>query len=179
MPISLVMITIFFSDCNQFSQSFYDSVIDSLQLHRLTCSCGHSACLSVHGYYERLVKQDNGPVRLRVCRVRCAECGVTHALLPSSIVPYSQIPLDDQRTICISLEEHTDINAVCELNSSIDENNVKSVVRNYRRRWQAMLRSLRISLKSYEDLISSCFAHYSAQFMQIHRRANSLFSLTT
>jgi len=35
------MITIFVPDCNQISQSFYDSVIFDLQLHQLTCSCSH------------------------------------------------------------------------------------------------------------------------------------------
>ena len=54
------MITIFVRDCNQISQSFYDSVINNLPLHQLTCSCSHSACLSVHGYYKRTVKLPSG-----------------------------------------------------------------------------------------------------------------------
>lgn len=100
MSIHNTMITIFVRDCNQISQSFYDSVIYDLQLHQLTCSCSHSACLSVHGYYKRTVKLSSGAIRLRVCRVKCSECGATHALLLSSMVPYSQIPLSDQQRIC-------------------------------------------------------------------------------
>lgn len=90
MYIHNTMITIFVPDCNQISQSFYDSVIFDLQLHQLTCSCSHSACLSVHGYYWRSVKLPSGTLRLRVCRVKCSECGTTHALLLSSIVPFSR-----------------------------------------------------------------------------------------
>ena len=50
------MILISVSNYNQFSQDYYDSVINSLPFHRLTCSCGHSACLSIHrrhGYARR------------------------------------------------------------------------------------------------------------------------------
>ena len=91
-PVSIhkTMITIFVKDCNQISQSFYDSVIFDLQLHQMTCSCSHSACLSVHGYYWRSVKLPSGTLRLRVCRVKCSECGTTHALHLTSMVPYSQ-----------------------------------------------------------------------------------------
>ena len=173
------MITIFVPDCNQISQSFYDSVIFDLQLHQLSCSCSHSACLSVHGYYMRNVKLPSGILRLRVCRVRCSECGTTHALLLSSMVPYSQIPLSDQQRICNDYEKDRSVSMVCDSNPSIDENNVKSILRNYRRRWREKLRSLRIPLFPLHDLILSCFSDYSLQFIQIHRRVNKLFSYTT
>ena len=179
MSIHNTMITIFVRDCNQISQSFYDSVINNLQFHQLTCSCSHSACLSVHGYYKRTVKLSSGAIRLRVCRVRCSECGTTHALLLSSMVPYSQIPLPDQQRICRDYEEGRSVSIVCESNPSIDENNVKSILRNYRLCWREKLRSLRIGLFPLGNLILSCFSDYSSQFMQIHRRVNKLFSYTT
>ena len=173
------MITSFVPDCNQISQSFYDSVIHNLQFHQLICSCSHSACLSVHGYYWRSVKLPSGTLRLRVCRVRCSECGTTHALLLSSMVPYSQVPLSDQQRICNDYEEGQRVSMVCESNPSVDENNVKSILRNYRRRWREMLRSLRIQLFPLNALVLSCFSNYSSQFMQIHQRGNILFSYTT
>lgn len=116
MSIHNTMITIFVRDCNQISQSFYDSVIYDLQLHQLTCSCSHSACLSVHGYYKRTVKLSSGAIRLRVCRVKCSECGATHALLLSSMVPYSQTFLSLQQQISdlrskISILEKQDLAA--------------------------------------------------------------------
>lgn len=173
------MITIFTQDCNQISQSFYNSVINKLQLHQLPCSCGHRACLSIHGYYNRNIKLPSGTIRLRICRVRCSECRHTHAILLASIVPYSQIPLSDQQKICLYLDEHKNVWAVCDENPSVDENNVKSVIRSYRRHWQEKLRSFRIPLNCLTDLIHLCFENYSAQFMQIHRGRNRLFSYTT
>lgn len=173
------MITIFVRDCNQISQSFYDSVIFDLQLHQMTCSCSHSACLSIHGYSWRNVKLPFGTIQLRVCRVKCSECGTTHALLLSSMVPYSQILLCDQQKICRHYEEDRNVSIVCESNPSIDENNVKSVLRNYRQHWREKLRSLRIPLFPLNALVRSCFSDYSSQFMQIHRQANKLFSYTT
>ena len=179
MSIHNTMITIFVRDSNYISKSFYDSVNNYLQFHQLTCSCSHSACLSVHGYYKRTVKLSSGAIRLRVCRVKCSECGATHALLLSSMVPYSQIPISDQQRIYKDYEEGRNVSMVCESNPSVDENNVKSILRNYRRRWREKLRSLRIRLFPLDDLILSCFSDYSSQFMQIHQRVNKLFSYTT
>ena len=178
-PSHNTMITVFLKKCNPISQSFYDSIISRLQFHQLRCSCGHSACLTVHGYYKRSVKLPSGTVRLRICRVKCSECGVTHALLLSSMVPYSQILLSDQQRICSDYEDGRSVNRICEDNPSIDENNVKSILRNYRLRWREMLRSLSISLFPLADLIRSCFSNYSSQFLQIHRAVNTLFSNTT
>ena len=179
MSIHNTMITIFVPDCNQISQSFYDSVIFDLPFHRLTCSCSHSACLSIHGYYKRTVKLPSGAIRLRICRVKCSECGTTHALLLSSMVPYSQIPLSDQQRICSDYEGGCNVSMVCETNPSIDENNVKSILRNYRLCWREKLRSLRIGLVPLDSLILSCFSDYSSQFMQIHLRVNKLFFYPT
>lgn len=92
----MLMITISVDFCNPISQKIYDDVINSLQFHRLSCPCGHSGCLSIHGYYDRTVKSGESDLRLHVCRVICSVCRHTHALLLSSIVPYSQISLPDQ-----------------------------------------------------------------------------------
>jgi transposase len=173
------MITIFVRNCYHISQSFYDSVISGLPFHKLTCSCSHSACLSIHGYYKRTVKLPSGTIRLRVCRVKCSECGITHSLLLSSMVPYSQITLSDQQRICSDYESGRNVSMICNSNPSIDENNVKSVLRNYRHHWREKLRSLRIRLFDLYHLVRSCFSDYSSQFMQIRRRVNKLFSYTT
>lgn len=41
---------------NPLNQKDYDDILSSIQFHQLTCTCGHSACLSVHGYYLRGLK---------------------------------------------------------------------------------------------------------------------------
>ena len=173
------MILISVSNYNQFSQDYYDSIIDRLQFHRLSCTCGRSACLSVHAYYERGVFQPDGTVSLRICRVRCSECGRTHAILPSSIVPYDRIPLSDQHRIICAYEDVSDRNAVCEDNPSVDENNVKAVIRRYLLFWLQRLLSEAILLTEFRSLIHDCFSFYSLQFMQIRRTPCLLFTTTT
>ena len=173
------MILISVSDYNQFSQDYYDSVINNLQFHRLTCSCGHSACLSIHAYYTRGVFLPDGVCPLRICRVRCSECGRTHALLLSSLVPYDRVSLSDQHTVICAYEDGSDRNAVCEQNPSIDENNVKAIIRRYSRFWLQRILSEAICLTGIPALIRSCFSLYSMQFMQIRRIPSMLFSHTT
>ena len=173
------MITVLVNENNPISQDFYDSVINSLQIHRIFCSCGHAGCLHIHGYYTRRVKTPAGAVILHILRLKCSECGHTHAVLLSSLVPYSQIALKDQRQIVTAYEEKSNRNAICDTNSSIDENNVKSVIRSYCRHWRERLRSEGIGLSLADLLIRLCFSVYSAQFMQIHATFNRLFSMTT
>lgn len=173
------MLTVPVQDFNTFTQEFYDSVIAGLQLHQLECSCGHSGCLSFHASYERSVTTPSGKKPLIICRVICSECSHTHALLLSSMVPYSQIPVKIQQDIVIAYEEGSDRNEVLITGSGIDENNVKSVIRRYVRFWRERLIAAGTGIMSLPDLISSCFSHYSRQFMQIKRTSNNLVSFST
>lgn len=173
------MITITVEDCNYISKELYDSVINSLQLHQLECSCGHHGCLTIHGYYYRSVKNPGGTIRLRILRLICSECGATHAVHLSLIVPYSQVPLTDQQQIILAYEQGEDPGKAVPEDSEIDENNIKSVLRAFRRHWKERLRSEGICLTPVPALIAHCFSFYSAQFMQIHRTFNTLFARTT
>ena len=105
---TFIMITLSGLNCNPNTENIqdkYDAFIRSLQLHQLTCSCGHSACLFIHAYYTRSLKVLDRSVDLRICRVRCSACGKTHALMPAFIVPYSQMALPDQVEIVRGLED--------------------------------------------------------------------------
>ena len=150
------MLTVLVQDCNTFTQDFYDSMIFSLPFHKLRCSCGHCACLTVHGYYKRSVITPDGKVLLNICRVKCSECGHTHALLLSSVVAYSQIPAEVQREIVVCYEQKADRNTLCASGDGIDENNIKSVIRRYARFWRERIRAARANLYSLMDLILSC-----------------------
>lgn len=174
-----IMITINVEDCNYISKDLYESVINNLQLHQLECSCGHHGCLSIHGYYYRSAKNPEGTIRLRIQRVICSECGATHSLHLSLTVPYSQIPLTDQQKIIKAYEQGDNPGNAVPETSDIDENNIKSVLRAYRRHWRERLRSENISLEPARDLVLKCFSFYSMQFMQVHRAFNALFSGTT
>ncbi|MEG1958176.1 MAG: hypothetical protein RR071_10665, partial [Lachnospiraceae bacterium] len=60
------MITLFVEENNPLTPYFYNNLISSLQFHRLTCTCGHSGCLSIHGYYNRSLKVSDTKVVFRI-----------------------------------------------------------------------------------------------------------------
>lgn len=169
------MITIFTDNCNPISQNLYDSIINDLQFHQLTCGCGRSSCLSIHGYYNRGIKVDDSLVPLRICRVLCADCSKTHALLLSSIVPYSQISLTEQVDIISCYEAHGDFSSIMNSHPSIDESNIRYVIHQYLSHWFQRLLSASLCLSSSQAFIYSCFSSFNRQFMQIKRTPNILF----
>ncbi len=172
------MITVIFKECNGFSQKEYDRMVDGLQLHRVECTCGKGGCLIRHGRYERSVKlgQDPDPLRLSVQRVRCKECGATHALIPSTLVPYSQITLRDQQRILDLAERGLALEPVMEENPLIDESNIGHVIRQFRRHWRQRLLSLALGI--LDSLTVPCLSNYSRQFMQIRCTPNKLCTCT-
>ena len=178
-PNAMLMITLSVDICNPVSQDFYDKTIYNLQFHRLVCSCGHSGCLTIHGYYDRSVKCEDSCLRLRICRVICSECGHTHALLLSSLVPYSQIPLKEQIDICRLSESDRNFSSVMDYTPSIDENCVRSVIRRFRLHWKQRLLSESIKLIPDFHLIRQCFSAFRRQFMQIKHTPNILFLTPT
>ena len=173
------IITLFVRENNPISQSFYNNLISNLQFHQLTCTCGHSGCLSVHGYYYRAVKLPTGKVPFRICRVICECCGRTHALLLSSMVPYSQVSLSEHISIICNYEDSSSQEEVMNSNPSIDESCYRFIIRSYLNHWKQKLLSEHIGLSSVPDLIKSCFLCYSQQFMQIKNTSNILFPNTT
>ena len=173
------MITIFVQENNPITPNFYNNLISNLQFHKLHCSCDHSGCLTVHGYYYRYLKTPSGKLRFRICRVKCEVCGKTHAILLSSFVPYSQISLKDHVEIIEAFEDVAPTASLLKSNDSIDESRFRYIIRQYLNHWKQKLLSEKIALAPSSDLIQSCFKHYSRQFMQIRRTTNLIFSSTT
>ena len=173
------MITIFVEENNPLTPNFYNNLINSLQFHRLTCTCGHSACLSLHGYYTRSLKTPKGNLPFRICRVICSCCHHTHALLPSSMVPYSQVSTREQVDIISSHEDGKGWKRLMLHNPSIDESNCRHIIRTFLRHWKQRLLSGKISLSDRTLLIRDCFTAFSRQFMQIRCTPNILFMNTT
>lgn len=173
------MITLFVEENKTLTPNFYNNLITDLQFHQLSCTCGHSGCLHIHGYYERFLKTPAGKLKFRICRVRCECCGKTHAVLPSFIVPYSQISIQDQTDIICASETDSSLESVMQSNPSIDESNCRHIIRQYRRFWKQKLMSRQISMIPLSSLISACFHFFSRQFMQIKSTPNILFPNTT
>lgn len=173
------MITLFVEKNNPLTPNFYNDVINNLQFHKITCPCGHSGCLSIHGYYQRSIKSSSGKLDFNICRVKCKCCGHTHAILLSSMVPYSQVSISDQISIINNYNNKLSQDSVMNNNPFIDESCFRHVIRAYRKYWHERLLSERIRLTPVCRLIESCFAHFSCQFMQIKNTVNILLLNTT
>lgn len=170
-----IMITIEVDFDNPVSQDFYDKIIYSLNLNQIACTCGLAGSLIWYGGYERKVRMADHVILLHVARVFCTSCGHTHALLLSSIVPYSQIPLRVQASVADCYEKRSGYRTILNSQSCIDENTISSIIRSYRRHWRQRLRSQGLSFTALHDLIRGCFAAFSRPFMQIKTTRNKLF----
>ena len=170
-----VMITIEADFDNPISQDFYNKIIYSLNLNQITCTCGLTGSLIWYGGYHRKVRMADHVILLRVARVFCTACGHSHAILLSSLVPYSQIPFCIQVSIADCYEKKSGYRCILDSQSCIDENTISSIIRSYRKHWQQRLRSFGLSFTSLHDLLRGCFAAFSRPFMQIKTTRNKLF----
>lgn len=174
------MITLSVDFFNPISQKIYDDAISNLQFHQLVCTCGHSGCLTIHAYYYRYVKSDVSKIRLRICRVKCHICGHTHALLLSDFVPYSQIPLSTHVAIISCLLENKSFSSIMDATPSIDENNIRYIIRQYLYHWKQRLLSVKLLPRPpFSTFIAGCFEAFSRQFMQIKCTSNIFFPEST
>ena len=171
------MIIVFNEKINTISQEIYDRIINSIHLYSVTCTCGHSGCLTRHAYYSRSIRFRSVLVTLKLLRVKCSRCGRTHAILLSCIIPYSQIPLEDQIKIVLDYESGSDVMSVLETNYLVDPREVYDTVSKYRRFWRQCLLSEKIS--DFKNIVCDCFNLFQLQFMQIHRGRQILFCQPT
>lgn len=151
------MITVYIEDADYITQKSYDSIISELNIRDLTCTCGNCRCLIHHGGYKRKLKAPDGEYRLRINRVKCTSCGCTHALLVSSIIPYSQISLKDQLKIINCFESRSGYAQILASNLSLDENAVRAVALRYRRAWKEYALIDDIPTFSSELSVKYCF----------------------
>ena len=173
------MITGIFKSFKGITPETYGKVTANLPLYRLCCSCGHASFLVRHGYYNRRLKTRQSTIVLRILRVKCRECGRTHAILPELIVPYSQIPADLQRWMLLYPLGSPELESLMQANNDITESNVLAVRARYRRNWKERLLTMGMKMQnSIADLIQRSFSIFHRQFMQIRRGINlAVFSI--
>lgn len=110
---------------------------------------------------------------LRVLRVKCKECGRTHAILPELIIPYSQIPADLQQYMLLYPLGSPELEELMESNCDITESNILAVRSRYRRNWKERLLTMGMSVQTdIAELIQSSFSVFHRQFMQIRSGIN-------
>lgn len=174
------MITINYDKINTLTQNNYEIFLQSINLPTITCSCGHCGCLTKHAYYTRSLKIFGGiKITLSILRVKCSVCGKTHAILPSGIVPYSQVSLHDHITIINNNLKNKSQTHVMNNNPLIDENTIAYILHNFRKHWQQRLCTFKIDISiSSNHLVKQCFKHFSRQFMQIKCITNIFYEAT-
>ena len=168
------MITFPLEDCNSFSQETYDKAVKGLQINMMECRCKQRGFLMLYGHYRRHLKLLCSDILLYIQRVICTHCGKTHALIPSLIVPYSQIPKKDQQDILILMEEKKRPAPVMERNTQIDESHVRHIIRRFRQYWKERLSSMEHTTL-HDSLTEPCLHTFRLQFMQIKKTFNIFF----
>ena len=127
----------------------------------------------VHGYYTRKLKTNNGNIELVILRVRCKDCGKTHAVLISFIVPYQSIEMSVQ----IKIITDNGIEKIMYCNPSIDELDIFRVKERFRLRYKSFMKSLNLTFE--DDLVFLSFKYFKSNFMQIHKGVYNLIPIST
>lgn len=157
---------------SEITQEKYDAIIGNIDVHSLECTCGRHDMV-VHSYYSRRVKTKTGEIKLDILRVRCKECGKTHAVLLSLIVPYQSIGLAVQ----IQILKGEDVEALMVGNEAIDEQAVYRVKKNYNDRFRKWMGLNRFSF--VDDLVELAFRDFRSNFMQMRKGCYNLIQETT
>lgn len=170
------MITIITDKINTLNQKNYNEFIDEINFHQLSCSCSLSGHMTKHAYYQRSIKTTDGKLAISILRVRCKHCGVTHAIFPHLIVPYSQILLREHISIITAYKNKSSTNLIMHDILCIDESNIRYIIRMYLRHWKEAIITFGIALTDDIETISKkCLKALKRQFMQIKCTPNILF----
>ena len=119
----------------------------------------------------------SSPFPLSVCTAKSADIPMHYCFHPWSRIPRSPLALHVR--LIQAYEHETGFRNILEEQYLVDENNLKSIIRNYRLHWKQRLLSMRLHLPDIPSLISGCFSLFSRQFMQIKSTSNKLFILPT
>ncbi len=158
-------------------QAYYNELVSNINRFSLSCAGDCQGNFIIHGYYNRRVKLPFGFFNLRIMRLRCKDCGRTHAILLSCLVPYSSIPLAVQVEISIHKNNQKLLKAILDRNPYMSECEIYNVVSRYINVWQQRLMSLRIESNDINQLVESCFSNYLMQFMQCRNTINILYTI--
>lgn len=156
-----IMILFSIKDFKSFNQKSYAYILSKINISTITCpNCKKVHTLVFFGYYSRSIITNSGIVILDIQRVYCKHCHTTHALLPSSLVPYSQYPVYALKDIILEDEQRMMILFQISLQA------VRRICSHYHVLWAQLLPNLwhRISLHL---LVHFCFSSLIRQFMQM------------
>lgn len=157
-------------------QDIYDYIVKDASIV-LICPnplCGGNHSLICWGYYTRTLIVLGIVVRLHVKRVRCKECGRTHAVHIASMVGYRQTSMESIIDILTS-------SSTAEVEGPFEESYIYKTRAQFKSKWKSRLipldiKDLNISINDLSKLVLN---RYNLQFMQIHCGNNYLFHSPT
>ena len=147
---------------SELTQEKYDTIIRNIDIHSLECTCGRHDMV-VHSYYSRNIKTKSGVIKLDILRVKCKECGKTHAVLLSLIVPYQSVELEIQ----IQIIKDEDVEALMVNNEAIDEQLVYRIKKRFKSKFEKWMSLNKLSF--LDDLVKLAFRDFKSNFMQMRR----------
>ena len=77
------------SKIKHITENQYKKIIQSLNFNELSCPKCNSKGLRAHASYSRYVDIFKRSHKVAIQRLRCPECGSTHAVLVEDMIPYS------------------------------------------------------------------------------------------
>lgn len=78
----------------------YVEAINSIDFNRVTChKCKVIGGYEIKGYYHRYIIINNYKLKINILRIKCKNCGRTHAILFLDFVPYCQLSSTDSKII--------------------------------------------------------------------------------
>ena len=77
------------SKIKHITENQYKKIIQSLNFNELSCPKCNSKGLRTHASYSRYVDIFKRSHKVAIQRLRCPECGSTHAVLIEDMIPYS------------------------------------------------------------------------------------------
>ena len=168
------MITLINTNCNSNFIKYYEALINNLNTNKYHCpNCRHNTLIK-WGKYKRKIKLPEAIGTLSIQRVRCGECKKTHSILPSFLVPYSQVLLMDQIDIINTYNFKNKFVDILERNPYLELSNVMRIIKSYLKYWKQRLISADISLNdTISNIVFKVSSIYNRQFMQIRCTINS------
>ena len=161
------MILMDFIDFKSEIQKEYDNALSNLQIHRISCPyCKHHGHLIFHGAYVRHIHFGYDKPEITIQRVKCTHCKKTHALLPSSLVPYSQIPLKYQVAMAENYLQYKYFQSVFDLLCDYPEDTIRKLLLVFMSNWLELCRSYNLQLQNLAFLTPQCVSLFMKQFLQ-------------
>ncbi|MGX8686623.1 MAG: DUF6431 domain-containing protein [bacterium] len=158
-----------------FDQKRYDDLIRALAVSirsDLVCPFCREEGRQGHfirwGSHERILSAGcEEKMKARFQRIRCTDCGHTHALFPESIIPFSSFPAQLQTDIIQSYLDGSESSLRELMRTAISQGSAGNVIRRFIREWKDRLRQTGASIRSpLGEITEKCISSFRLQFMQ-------------